>query len=213
MGQMDSYEVITMEINDKKWNEYIKGFFFAVYGGVISGSIVAGYFHYSFSLSIIYVIIIVVLGGLGGYIFYSRIGRIGESESELNPTLLSSSYPKFITKTDAKKLIEILALKEDNAIINFGEFSAFIIAAIAFMASVSALILSMPGGKNLAPYVLVILLIVVICVFIVFYLANKSYERTKHQIENEINCLVNRYNSLKEYSDYVMLKKGSKKCS
>jgi len=139
-----------MEINDKKWNEYIKGFFFAVYGGVISGSIVAGYFHYSFLLSIIYVIIIVMLGGLGGYIFYSRIGRIGESESELNPTLLSSSYPKSITKTDAKKLIEILALKEDNAIINFGEFSAFTIAAIAFMASVSALILSMPGGKNLA---------------------------------------------------------------
>jgi len=77
MGQMDSYEVINMEINDKKWNKYIKGFFFAVYGRVISGSIVAGYFHYSFLLSIIYVIIIAMLGGLGGYIFYSRIGRIG----------------------------------------------------------------------------------------------------------------------------------------
>ena len=200
-----------METNDKKWNEYIKGFFFAVYGGVISGSIVAGYFHYSFLLSIIYVIIIAMLGGLGGYIFYSRIGRIGENESELNTTLLSSSYPKSITKTDAKKLIEILALKEDNAMINFDEFSAVTIAAIALMASVSALILSMPDGKNLASYVLVILLIVIMCVFIVFYLAKKSYERTKHQIENEIDCLVNRYNSLKEYADYVLLKRGNKK--
>jgi len=84
-----------MEINDKKWNEYIKNLFFAVYGGLISGGIVVGYFHYSFLYYVIYVIIIVILGGLGGYIFYSRIG---ESESKSSPTLLSSSQPKYIKR-------------------------------------------------------------------------------------------------------------------
>jgi len=93
MGQINIYEVIAIEINDKKWNEYIKNLFFAVYGGLISGGIVVGYFHYSF---LYYVIIIVILGGLGGYIFYSRIGGTGESESESSPTLLSSSHPKYI---------------------------------------------------------------------------------------------------------------------
>ena len=107
---------------------------------MISGSIVAYWLYYSFLLSIIYVAIIVILGGLVGYIIYRRIV---ESESGYNPILPSYSYPKPITKTDAKKFIRILALKEDNAIINFGEFSTFTIAAIVCMASVSALILSM----------------------------------------------------------------------
>jgi len=37
-----------MEINGKKWNEYIKSFFIAVYGGLISGIIVAYTFSYPF---------------------------------------------------------------------------------------------------------------------------------------------------------------------
>jgi len=198
-----------MEINDKKWDEYIKGFFFSVYGGVISGGIVAGYFHYSFLYSVIYVIIIVMLGGLGGYIFYSRIGRIGESESGSNPTLPSSSYQKRITKTDAKKLIGILASKEDNAIINFGEFSAIAVAAISFIVSIFVLLLTITSGKNLASYVLIFLLITV-C--IALGLGIRSHTMTKHKIECEVNDLVKRYNSLKEYADYALLKKANKKC-
>jgi len=50
------------------------------------------------------------------------------------------------------------------------------------------------------------------CVYRIYYSVKKSYESTKHQIENEIDCLVNRYNSLKEYADYAPLNKASKKC-
>jgi len=198
-----------MKINYKKWNEYIKGFFLAVYGGFISGVIVAGYFYNSFLLSIIYVIIFVMLGGLGGYIFYSRIGRLGESESMSNPALLSSSYQKRITKTDAKKLIGMLALKEDNAIINFGEFLAIAIAAISLLVLILTLLSNIQSGINSASCVLVVLIIVV-C--IALGLAIISHILTKRKIECEINDLVNRYNSLKEYAEYALLKKANKKC-
>ena len=65
-----------MEIDDKKWNEFIKPYFIAILGGIVSGYIVAGktIYHLTTMYFIIYLIFIVFAGGIIGYIFYSRIG-------------------------------------------------------------------------------------------------------------------------------------------
>ena len=65
-----------MEIDDKKWNEFIKLYFIAILGGIASGYIVAGkiVYHLTTPYFIIYLIFIVFVGGIIGYIFYSGIG-------------------------------------------------------------------------------------------------------------------------------------------
>jgi hypothetical protein len=69
-----------MEINGKKWCEYLKGFFFSVYGGIIAGLFVGVAVSFSFNLSFHFMLYFVILeltimipGGLLGYFFYRRL--------------------------------------------------------------------------------------------------------------------------------------------
>ncbi len=65
-----------MNIDDKKWDEFIKSYFIAVLGGIVSGYMVVevGLHHLNFLLYPIYVALLAVVGAIVGYIIYSRIG-------------------------------------------------------------------------------------------------------------------------------------------
>ncbi len=69
-----------MKINAEKWNEFTKRYFVAVLGGILGG-IVSGYiiagigiYHLTFLFFSIYLVAIVVIGAIIGYIVYSQIG-------------------------------------------------------------------------------------------------------------------------------------------
>ena len=65
-----------MKIDDKKWNEFIKFYFIAVLGGLVSGYMVieVGLHQLNFLLYLIYVAVLPVVGAIIGYIVYIRIG-------------------------------------------------------------------------------------------------------------------------------------------
>jgi uncharacterized membrane protein YdbT with pleckstrin-like domain len=65
-----------MKINAEKWDEFIKRYFVAVLGGIVSGYIIAGIgiYHLKFLSFVIYLVIMVVFGAILGYIVYSQIG-------------------------------------------------------------------------------------------------------------------------------------------
>jgi uncharacterized membrane protein YdbT with pleckstrin-like domain len=65
-----------MKINAEKWDEFIKRYFVAVLGGIVSGYIIAGIgiYHLTFLFFSIYLVAIVVIGAIIGYIVYSQIG-------------------------------------------------------------------------------------------------------------------------------------------
>jgi uncharacterized membrane protein YdbT with pleckstrin-like domain len=83
-----------MKINAEKWDEFIKQYFVAVLSGIVSGYIIAGIeiYHLTFLLFTIYLVAIVVIGAIIGYIAYSQIG-INSKPDNITPPAPPPSSP------------------------------------------------------------------------------------------------------------------------
>jgi hypothetical protein len=76
-----------MKIDDKKWDEFIKNYTVGIMAGLVAGFIVSGetYFHLKFLCMSVYLVALVMAGGILGYVLYSHIGIKSKPDNTISP--------------------------------------------------------------------------------------------------------------------------------
>ena len=81
-----------MKIDDEKWDQFIKSYVVAILGGLVSGFIVAER-GLKLPLLALYITIIVIVGGIIGYILYSSVGKKDKQNIKQKDTNLPQPPP------------------------------------------------------------------------------------------------------------------------